>query len=892
MPKCTQCSTENPESNRYCGVCGVSLTARSPASLVATQFHPTTPSASSRKISSVSDSSEDERFLPGTLLGDRYRIVSLLGTGGMGEVYRATDLKLGQPVALKFLPAATADDPAALARFHNEVRIARQIAHPNVCRVYDIGEVEGLAYISMEYVDGEDLNSLLRRIGRLPADKAVEIAQRLCAGLAAAHDRGVLHRDLKPSNILIDGRGRVRIADFGLAGVAEELHAGDSRSGTPGYMAPEQLAGKEVSVRSDIYSLGLVLYELFTGKRPFEAKTRAELLEMEERGEPPTPRSIVKDLDQAVDRVILRCLAPDPRDRPASALAVAAGLPGGDPLAAALAAGEMPSPEMVAQSGAKTGMRPLLAGLVLAAVVFAFGLFTIVNQKINLLSKIPFDNSPEVLAAKARETAERLGYPARTIDSAFGFQCDAGYLKWLFRNHPADALKQLASGRPAAMVFWYRGSPVPLVPRGMSSPSRVTLRDPSLHVSGMTEAVLDPQGHLLAWTAVPPQLEQPTETVKPDWTALFAAAGLDLSRFQPSDPRWTPPVFADSRAAWTGVVPGAPSIPLRVEAAASRGKPVYFELIGDWPAQYREQEARPTVGAQVYLALTLVSLIGSIPFARYNLRTGRGDRRGALRLAGFAVSVSMLSWVFSGSHVWAVEEGALFLSAVMKAMFAGAALALMYVSFEPFVRQRWPQTLVSWTRLLAGRWFDPLIGRRLLAGVLIGLFLAMIEALGELSYVLTGGVPIVARTDVATLLGARWMAGEFMVVLLDGATKALGTLFLLFLFRAAVRKPWLAAALLMVTLASLNAFDASNLLIGWVVSLVFFSVWMLTLMRAGLLALCTAHLVVAMIELFPLTLDTPAWYFGYGLFPVAVVFGLAIFGFRTAVGAPIQNRAR
>ena len=136
------------------------------------------------------------------------------------------------------------------------------------------------------------------------------------------------------------------------------------------------------------------------------------------------------------------------------------------------------------------------------------------------------------------------------------------------------------------------------------------------------------------------------------------------------------------------------------------------------------------------------------------------------------------------------------------------------------------------------------------------------------------------------------MAGEFLVVLLDGATKALGTLFLLFLFRAAVRKQWLAAALLTATLASLNAFDASNLLIGWAVSLMFFSVWMLTLMRVGLLALCTAHLVLVMIELFPLTLDTSSWYFGYGLFPVAVVFGLAIFGFRTAPGAPIQNRAR
>ena len=126
----------------------------------------------------------------------------------MGEVYRATDLKLGQPVALKFLPAAASWDERALARFRNEVRIARQVSHPNVCRVYDIGEIEGVQFLSMEYVDGEDLGSLLRRIGRLPADKALEIARKLCAGLAAAHDKGVLHRDLKPANIMLDGRGQ------------------------------------------------------------------------------------------------------------------------------------------------------------------------------------------------------------------------------------------------------------------------------------------------------------------------------------------------------------------------------------------------------------------------------------------------------------------------------------------------------------------------------------------------------------------------------------------------------------------------------------------------------------------------------------------------------------
>src|ERR1700730_10878157 len=173
----------------------------------------------------------------------------------MGEVYRATDLRLSQQVALKFLPAEVARDPKFLARFNNEVRIARQVSHPNVCRVYDIGEAEGLAYISMEYVDGEDLHSLLRRIGRLPPDKALEIARKLCAGLAAAHGKGVVHRDLKPGNIMLDGQGQLRITDFGLAGVAGEIK--DIRSGTPAYLAPEQRSGREVTARSDIYALGV-----------------------------------------------------------------------------------------------------------------------------------------------------------------------------------------------------------------------------------------------------------------------------------------------------------------------------------------------------------------------------------------------------------------------------------------------------------------------------------------------------------------------------------------------------------------------------------------------------------------------------------------------------------
>src|SRR5216110_3137725 len=187
------------------------------------------------------DSIDDARFVPGTILSQRYRIVGLLGRGGMGEVYRAEDLKLGQAVALKFLPQEVTHSADRLARFYQEVRLARQVSHPNVCRVHDIAETGGQHFLSMEYIDGEDLASLLRRIGRLPSDKALELARQLCAGLAAAHDNGVLHRDLKPANVMIDGEGNARILDFGLAGLSEEFSEEEMRAGTPAYMSPEQL---------------------------------------------------------------------------------------------------------------------------------------------------------------------------------------------------------------------------------------------------------------------------------------------------------------------------------------------------------------------------------------------------------------------------------------------------------------------------------------------------------------------------------------------------------------------------------------------------------------------------------------------------------------------------
>src|SRR5258705_5229747 len=281
---CPSCSKEISIDSGTCPSCGTLLddgaTRRFDARKTPTQSY---------------DSIDDARFVPGTILSQRYRIVGLLGKGGMGEVYRADDLKLGQPVALKFLPDHLLSDGAALARFHREVGVARQVSHKNVCRVYDIGEIDGRQFLSMEFIKGEELSSLLRRIGRLPADKAIQIARQICAGQAAAYDIGVLHRDLKPPKLMVDGEGNARVLDFGLAGLAEEFGADEMRAGTPAYMAPEQIEGKEQTIKSDIYSLGLVLYELFTGKRAFEAASLNELIKLRRSDTTPTrATSIVK----------------------------------------------------------------------------------------------------------------------------------------------------------------------------------------------------------------------------------------------------------------------------------------------------------------------------------------------------------------------------------------------------------------------------------------------------------------------------------------------------------------------------------------------------------------------------------------------------------------------
>jgi hypothetical protein len=577
----------------------------------------------------------------------------------MGEVYRAEDLKLGNVVALKFLPASLQSDAAALAGFHAEVRNARQVSHPNVCRVYDIGEVNGQHFLTMEYIDGEDLASLLRRIGRLPADKALETAHQICAGLAAAHDCGLLHRDLKPANIMLDGRGRVRITDFGLALTHEDATGRSETAGTPAYMAPEQIGKGEASVRSDIYSLGLVFYELFTGRLPYQATTPIEWRRAHQESSPRTPSSVVKDIDLVVEKAILRCLQKDPALRPSSVRQVAAAFPGGDPLAAALAAGETPSPEMVAASGEAEGLRPLVAWVVLAGVIVSVAVAILLSARTMLYRRVPLERPPEALAQRARDILQSVGYSEAPVDTAMGFYEGNDFLRYIAEQDKSKARwDNLDTG---AFVFWFRGSPRPLAAQSFLSDAPILgfvwMDDPPLDVSGMTLVKLNPLGRLTQFIAVPPQVEKSSGDAPspPDWAPLFSAAGLDPSKWPPALPAWTPPVYGDARVAWIGSLAERPNMPMRIEAAAYRGKPIYFELIGPWKRPERMQSYQPSRSERTFLVIFIVLLLSvlvvSAMFARRNLRLGRGDRRGASRLAAFVFAAWAVAWFFGAHHV-------------------------------------------------------------------------------------------------------------------------------------------------------------------------------------------------------------------------------------------------
>jgi serine/threonine-protein kinase len=814
---------------------------------------------------------DNARFIPGDIVAGRYRIAGLLGRGGMGEVYRADDLRLSQAVALKFLDESLARDGAGLARFHREVSTARQISHRHVCRVYDIGEHAGMHFLSMEYIRGEELSSLLKRIGRLPMDKAIETARQLCGGLAAIHAAGVLHRDLKPANIMLDEHGDVRITDFGIVALAEGVSGGEAMIGTPAYMSPEQRSGGTLTTRSDLYSLGLVFHEFFTGKRPSQTTTPSV------------------DLDPAVERVIRRCLEPDPARRPASALQVAAALPGGDPLAAALAAGETPSPEMVAAAPKEGSLRPMVATGLLVWTLAAMVLITLLSGRTLLHRLVPLERSPELLQEDAARIARMAGYTAPPLDSIYGFEIDDSLGYVLEHDHSPDRWQRLRAGQPSIVVFWYRQSPRPLE---ASDNWMVTVFNPPNDTAGMIRLQLDPSGRLLVFEAVPPQVDVPGPPPAPvDWPRFFTAAGLDPAAFRRVASQWTPPLHNDTRAAWSGFYPGRPDLPLRIEAASYRGKPTWFELVGPWSRPSRQGLPSPAgTFASVLLTLFLGVILLTSLLAWKNLRLGRGDRRGAFRLALFVFAVRMLGWLVSAHHVPTFGEvwGG-FLTAQQSALYWACLVALLHLALEPFVRRRWPEWIISWSRLLAGDVRDPLVGRDvLIGGAFAGVIMVTTGVLFPLLPAVFGLPSAPAVTSMLTVRNGLLGVRGFVSLLMSATAASLVFPFIIvsvLLFfakltrnnRVAIGVSWLVFYVVMI----LNVADHSWL--GYVLGLIIPTVFVVVLTRYGVLALVSTFFFNHFLVFFPITTELSAWYATSFLLEAALVVALMLYGFRTSL---------
>jgi serine/threonine-protein kinase len=657
-------------------------------------------------------------------------------------------------------------------------------------------------------------------------------------------------------------------------------------------MAPEQIEGREVTARSDIYALGLVLYEVFTGRRALTATTIEELIRQQTSGDITSPSGVVSTLDPAVERAILRCLDPDPRSRPASAIAVSAALPGGDPLAAALAAGETPSPEMVAAAGDRAREMPLAAALSIgAAVVVLLLICAGLADRATIFGRVPLPKSTEVLADRAGSIREALGYRDTPADRVNGWRYDAALIEWLGDSANRPRWTDASAGRLPVVAFWQRTSSSPFIP--FDSTGSINLDDPPTLTPGMVTVETDAQGRLRRFLAVPPRVDAASSTNGSvpaiDWDAILTAAGFDPASVRESPPSRMPPVFADERRAWNATQPGT-DLAVRIEAAAWQGMPVALEIIGPWSKPDDALGAAPRWRGIGQTAFVLTLLGAAAALARRNLKSGRADRQGAFRVGALTCLVLIAAWVV-GHHVSDVnaERERLF-SSIGLALFIGGAMYIVYLALEPFVRRSWPTMLVGWSRVVAGRWRDARVSRDVLLGVGCGALIALSEFAFVLLPPLAGlDEPSLLAPSIRPLVNGRHTAMAILNALNEGLQNGLLVVLEFAIFRAGAllatsrlsgtrtRAERIATAIAfaaVVAFSHLNN-DGSGGWLGFLVRTATVTVILVAVLRIGLLGAVFMFFAERLLTDLPLTLDNGRIYATTSWVTLAIVAALA-----------------
>jgi len=576
-----------------------------------------------------------------------------------------------------------------------------------------------------------------------------------------------------------------------------------------------------------------------------------------------------------VEKVIQRCLDPNPSKRPPSALDVARALPGGDPLAEALAAGDTPSPEMVAASedtGALS-VRGAVACLALVVAVAAAMMFT--ANRYSAINMTPMPYSAENLELKAHETTVALGYTAAPFDTYRGFDADIELSRWMTMNLGPDERRALAAqGEPAVPTFEYGQSRVYLTPQ---NPFGTISRSDPERSPGAVDLQLDPQGRL-RWLRVIPSKEPANGAAAAfDWNRLFSAAGLDMSRWTRADAAEIPPVPFDAQAAWTGTLPNLPKATLRIEAAAWKGRPVYFEMFGPWRPDRRpalSARADPPVGVIVIFVLVAIS---APLFAVRNLRTSRGDLAGAARLGVILLIGNFATGLLTIHHTASVDEIRILLARLGLALLVGGAGWTLYMAVEPYVRRHWPQALIGWTRALGGNFRDPMVAGHILVGIAAGAVLALIfMAQGYLRGNLLGIPTLEAKTAVADWFNVT-----------TSPIVALLYFFIFLLLRLVLRRTWIAviAAVALAVFANLAGPAAAGTLSPAVVVLgLGISLYVAVGVRFGVLALAAMLFALLSFQRYPLTPNFSAWFAPLGLLNLALMMAIVVWCFKNALG--------